>query len=139
MKMPLDPSHFELPMSLATCVLGAALSVLGLVGATVAGWYVSLASIDPQELAIQPLHVVLIGFIVALATFIVLILRAVWGRGIDTVNRFSSALDNQAAAIDNQSKQIAELIDLQTKRVEKLEGLSFDVLRTSASHERNPH
>jgi len=139
MKMPLDSSHLELPFYLATCILGAAVSVLGLVGATVAGWYVSLVTIDPAELAIQPLHVVLIGFIVALATFIVLILRAVWGRGIETVNRFSAALDNQAAAIDNQAKQIADLIDLQTNRVEKLEGLSFDALRTSASHERNHH
>ncbi|OYW70490.1 MAG: hypothetical protein B7Z37_30545, partial [Verrucomicrobia bacterium 12-59-8] len=103
---------------------------LGIVAATVAGWYVRLASIDPQELAIQPLHVVLIGFIIALAGFIVLILRAVWGKGIETVNRFSDALNNQA-------QQIAELIELQTKRVEKLETLSFDALREAAMQANN--
>lgn len=126
MKLPLDPSHFDMPLSLATCIIGAAVSALGIVSATVAGWYVQLANIDPQELAIQPLHVVLIGFIIALAAFIVLILRAVWGKGIETVNRFSDALNNQA-------QQIAELIDLQTRRVEKLETLSFDALREAAS------
>lgn len=122
MKLPLDPSHFDMPLSLATCIFGAAVSALGLVAATVAGWYLKLANIDPQELSIQPLHVVLIGFIIALAGFIVLILRAVWGRGIETVNRFSDALNNQA-------QQIADLIELQTRRVEKLETLSFDALR----------
>lgn len=126
MKLPLDPYHFDMPLSLATCVMGAAVSALGLVAATVAGWYVQLANIDPQELAIQPLHVVLIGFIIALAAFIVLILRAVWGKGIETVNRFSDALNNQAGKIE-------ELIEIQTKRVDKLEALSFDALRDAAS------
>ncbi|MFC5457333.1 hypothetical protein [Prosthecobacter fluviatilis] len=133
MKLPLDPSHFDMPLSLATCIFGAAVSALGLVAATVAGWYLKLANIDPQELSIQPLHVVLIGFIIALAGFIVLILRAVWGRGIETVNRFSDALNNQA-------QQIADLIELQTRRVEKLETLSFDALRGAtlqASHTTN--
>lgn len=125
MKLPLDPSHFDMPISLATYVIGAAVSVLGIVGATVAGWYWQLATIDPAELAIQPLHVVLIGFIIALAAFIVLILRAVWGKGVQTVDKFSEALNNQA-------QQIAELIELQTKRVEKLEALSFDALREAA-------
>jgi len=126
MRFPLDPSHFEVPLSLATCIMGAAVSALGLVVATVAGWYVQLANIDPAELAIQPLHVVLIAFIIALAAFIVLILRAVWGKGIDTVNRFSDALNNQAVKIE-------ELIEIQTKRVDKLEELSFDALRDAAS------
>ncbi|MFZ2278414.1 MAG: hypothetical protein WAW39_11465 [Prosthecobacter sp.] len=126
MKFQLDPSHFDMPISLATCIIGAAVSALGLVAATVAGWWVKFATIDPQELAIQPLHVVLIGFIIALAAFIVLILRAVWGKGIETVNRFSDALNNQA-------QQIAELIELSTKRAEKLETLSFDALRDAAS------
>jgi len=126
MKFPLDHSHFDMPVSLATYIIGAAVSALGIVSATVAGWYVSLASIDPAELAIQPLHVVLIGFIIALAGFIVLILRAVWGKGIATVNRFSDAMNNQ-------SQQIADLIELQTKRVEKLEELSFDALRASTT------
>ena len=126
MKFHLDPSHFEVPLSLATCIMGAAVSALGLVVATVAGWYVQLANIDPAELAIQPLHVVLIAFIIALAAFIVLILRAVWGKGIDTVNRFSDALNNQAVKIE-------ELIEIQTKRVDKLEELSFDALRDAAS------
>ena len=126
MKFPFDPSHYDMPISLATCIIGAAVSALGLIGATVAGWYVRLANIDPQELAVQPLHVVLIGFIIALAAFIVLILRAVWGKGIETVNRFSDALNNQAVKIE-------ELIEIQTKRVDKLEALSFDALRDAAS------
>lgn len=130
MKLPLDPSHFDMPSSLATYIIGAAVSVLGLISATVAGWWVKFATIDPAELAIQPLHVVLIGFIIALAAFIVLILRAVWGKGIETVNRFSDALNNQA-------QQIAELIELSTKRVEKLETLSFDALREAASGANN--
>lgn len=37
MKFPLDPSHFEVPLSLATCIMGAAVSALGLVVATAAG------------------------------------------------------------------------------------------------------
>ena len=126
MKFPFDPSHYDMPISLATCIIGAAVSALGLIGATVAGWDVRLANIDPQELAVQPLHVVLIGFIIALAGFIVLILRAVWGKGTETVNRFSDALNNQAA-------QIAELIELQTKRVEKLENLSYDTLKEATT------
>jgi hypothetical protein len=126
MKLPFDPSHFDMPISLATCIIGAAVSAMGLVAATLAGWYGQLANIDPQELAVQPLHVVLIGFIIALAAFIVLILRAVWGKGIETVNRFSDALNNQAGKIE-------ELIEIQTKRVDKLEALSFDALRDAAS------
>lgn len=126
MKFPIDPSHFEMPISLATCIIGAAVSALGLIGTTVVGWYIRLANIDPAELAVQPLHVVLIGFIIALAAFIVLILRAVWGKGIETVNRFSDALNNQAGKIE-------ELIEIQTKRVDKLEALSFDALRDAAS------
>jgi hypothetical protein len=126
MKFPIDPSHFDLPLSLATGIIGAALSVLGIIGATAAGWYTSLANIDPAELAIQPLHVVLIGFIIALGGFIVLILRAVWGKGIETVNRFSDALNHQTGKIE-------ELIEIQTKRVDKLEALSFDALRDAAS------
>lgn len=130
MRLPFDPSHYDMPISLATCIIGAAVSALGLIGATVAGWYVQLANIDPQELAVQPLHVVLIGFIIALAAFIVLILRAVWGKGIETVNRFSDALNSQ-------TQQIKELIELQTKRVAKLESLSFAALEDAAGN--NPH
>lgn len=126
MKLPFDPSHFDIPLSLATYITGAIVSTVGIVLATVAGWYVQLASIDPAELAIQPLHVVLIGFIIALAAFIVLILRTVWGKGIETVNRFSDSQNNLAT-------QIAELIDLQTKRVEKLEGLSYETLKDATN------
>lgn len=126
MKLPFDPSNFEMPVSLATGIIGAALSAAGIVVATLVGWWVRLANIDPAELAIQPLHVVLIAFIIALAAFIVLILRAVWGKGIETVNRFSDALNNQAGKIE-------ELIEIQTKRVDKLEALSFDALRDAAS------
>lgn len=130
MKFTLDPSHFEMPISLATCIIGAAVSAAGLLAATVTGWWARFATIDPAELAIQPLHVVLIGFIIALAAFIVLILRAVWGKGIETVNRFSDALNNQ-------TQQIKELIELQTKRVAKLESLSFAALEDAAGN--NPH
>lgn len=122
MKIPFDSSHFDAPFALLGYIFGAVASLCGIVAATVTGWFYTLAAIDPSELAIQPLHVVLIGFIVALATFIVLILRAVWGRGIDTVNRFSEA--NEALA-----KSIRTLTELQTSRVSKLEDLSLDALR----------
>jgi len=39
MKLPFDPSHFDMPLSLATCIIGAAVSAVGLVAATVAGWW----------------------------------------------------------------------------------------------------
>ena len=134
MRLPFDPSHYDMPISLATGIIGAALSAAGIVVATLAGWWVRLANIDPAELAIQPLHVVLIAFIIALAAFIVLILRAVWGKGIETVNRFSDALNNQTGKIE-------ELIEIQTRRVDKLEALSFDALRDAASGMNNspPH
>lgn len=130
MKFPFDSSHFDMPCALIASILGAAISVIGLVSATLMGWIAHLATIDPTELAIQPLHVVLIAFIIALAAFIVLILRAVWGKGIETVNRFSDALNNQTGKIE-------ELIEIQTKRVDKLEALSFDALRDAASGTNN--
>lgn len=37
MKLPLDPSHFEMPVSLATYVVGAVVSAAGIVAATLAG------------------------------------------------------------------------------------------------------
>lgn len=126
MKLPFDHSHLDIPLSLASYITGAILSAAGIVVATLAGWYVQLASIDPQELAIQPLHVVLIGFIIALAAFIVLILRTVWGKGVETVNRFSDSQNNLA-------NQIAELIELETKRVEKLESLSYETLKDATN------
>lgn len=126
MKFPFDSLHLDVPVSLATYTVGAAISAAGVVATTVAGWYIKLAAIDPQELAIQPLHVVLISFIIALAVFIVLILRAVWGKGLETVNRFSDVMSTQNA-------KLGELIDLQTKRVEKLESLSFDTLKEATS------
>lgn len=33
MKLPLDPSHFDMPSSLATYIIGAAVSALGIVAA----------------------------------------------------------------------------------------------------------
>lgn len=124
MKLHFITHHLDMPISLCMYIIGAVGSIAGIIGTAVAGWYVKLATIDPQDLAIQPLHVVLIGFIIALATFIVLILRAVWGKGVQTVDGFTNALNNQ-------SDQIGQLIDLQTKRVEKLEGLAFDSLQHS--------
>lgn len=125
MKIPFDPSHLETPTAMLGYVMGAVVSLFGIVAATITGWFYSLATIDPSELAIQPLHVVLIGFIVALATFIVLILRAVWGRGIETVNRFSDANERLA-------NSIRTLTELQTARVTKLEELSLEALRDAA-------
>jgi hypothetical protein len=101
MKLPFDPSHFEMPARLVTCILGAAMSAWG-----------RLATIDPAELAIQPRHGVLIGFILALSAFIVLILRAVWGKGIETVNLFNAVLNIQA-------QQIAELVKLSIAALKK--------------------
>ena len=89
----------------------------------------SLAIIPPEDLAIQPLHVVLIGFIVALAGFIVLILRAVWGKGIDTVNRLSHSQETFVDKMDDMLKELKNIADVQNNRLAKLEELSYDALR----------
>jgi hypothetical protein len=112
----------DMPLQLALCIAGAFVSAVGTCATAIIGAIHDLAVIEPDELAIQPLHVVLIGFIIALATFIVLILRAVWGRGIDTVNRFSDAQERLTAKME-------ELCQLQTRRVEKLEEISLSALR----------
>ena len=127
MRIPFDPAHFEMPLQLACYILGACASAAGMAVTALVGTFQTVAVIPPEELAVQPLHVVLIGFIVALATFIVLILRAVWGRGLDTVNRFSDAQERTISKME-------ELCQLQSKRVEKLEELSLAALKDAANH-----
>jgi hypothetical protein len=128
-KFPFDPQHLEIPITLAYQIFGAIASIGGIIAATMFGLFHSLAFIPPEELAIQPLHVVLIGFIVALAGFIVLILRAVWGKGIDTVNRLSRSQESFADKMDDMLNALKEIADVQNHRLAKLEELSYDALR----------
>lgn len=65
MKLLFDPSHLEMPFSLATCIIGSVTSLRGIIGVTLVGWWVQFATIDPQKLAIQPLREALTGFIIA--------------------------------------------------------------------------
>ena len=129
MKFPFDPQHLEIPITLAYQIFGALASIGGIIAATMFGLFHSLAFIPPEELAIQPLHVVLIGFIIALSGFIVLILRAVWGKGIDTVNRLSLSQECFVDKMDDMLKALKSVADVQNNRLEKLEELSYDALR----------
>lgn len=129
MKFPLDPQHLDVPITLAYQILGAITAIGGIIATTMYGLVHSLAIIPPEDLAIQPLHVVLIGFIVALAGFIVLILRAVWGKGIDTVNRMSHSQETFVDKMDDMLKALKNIADVQNNRLAKLEELSYDALR----------
>lgn len=129
MKFPLDPQHLDVPITLAYQILGAITAIGGIIATTMYGLVHSLAIIPPEDLAIQPLHVVLIGFIVALAGFIVLILRAVWGKGIDTVNRLSHSQETFVDKMDDMLKALKNIADVQNNRLAKLEELSYDALR----------
>lgn len=122
MKLLLE--NLDIPMALAGKIIGAVVSLAGVVGTALYGSYHRLATIDPQELAIQPIHVVLIGFIVALATFIVLILRAVWGKGVSTVDKFSASLDSLA-------NEIRTLVKTQDETMRQFQNISLDALRES--------
>jgi hypothetical protein len=131
MKIPLDPQYFDLPISLAYQIAGAAISGLGIVATTVYGCYTKMAVISPEELALQPLHVVLILFIVALATFIALILRAVWGKGLATLNRFSDCLENLTNLLKQMDTNITEMRADQRNSLDKFQDLSLDALKAA--------
>jgi hypothetical protein len=133
MKIPLDPQHFDLPMALAYQIAGAFISGLGIIATTAYGCYAKIAVISPEELALQPLHVVLILFIVALATFIALILRAVWGKGLSTMNRFADCLDNLTKMIHDVGTKIEQLQEAQNNSLRDYQNLSLDALKSKAS------
>lgn len=142
MKVPLDPQHYDVPMNMLGYIFGAAFSGLGVIATTLYGFYHQIASLSPEELAIQPLHVILIVFIVALAAFIVLILRAVWGSGISTVTKFSGSLDKLSERMEETLRVLKEIADVQANRLAKLEDLSIDTLRSAADvtkGSRNDH
>lgn len=133
MKIPLDPQHFDLPVALAYQIAGAFISGLGIIATTAYGCYAKIAVISPEELALQPLHVVLILFIVALATFIALILRAVWGKGLSTMNRFADCLDNLTKMIHDVGAKIEQLQEAQNNSLRDYQNLSLDALKSKAS------
>lgn len=137
MKIPLDTQYFDLPISLAYQIAGAALSGLGIVATTVYGCYTKMAVISPEELALQPLHVVLILFIVALATFIALILRAVWGKGLSTMNRFADCLDELTKLLKDIEKGIKDLQEDQKNSLRDFQNLSFDALKGASKASKN--
>jgi len=133
MKLPLDPQHLELPVALAYHIAGAFVSGIGILATTAYGCYHKLAVISPEELALQPLHVVLILFIVALATFIALILRAAWGRGLNTMNRFADCLEGLSKMIKEVGGKIEQLQDAQNNSLRDFQTLSLDALKAKAS------
>lgn len=129
MKIPFDPQHFDLPVALAYQIAGALVSGLGIIATTAYGCYAKIAVISPEELALQPLHVVLILFIVALATFIALILRAVWSKGLATLNRFSDCLENLTKLLKQMDTNITEMRADQRNSLDKFQDLSLDALK----------
>lgn len=131
MRLPLD--NLDLPMALAYQIGGAMFSVLGIAITTIVGSVTELAVLSPEELAIQPLHVVLILFIVALATFIALILRAAWGRGLNTMNRFADCLEDLSKMIKEVGGKIEQLQDAQNNSLRDFQTLSLDALKAKAS------
>lgn len=132
MKVMFDPQHFDLPVALAYHIAGAFVSGLGILATTVYGCYHKLAVISPEELALQPLHVVLILFIVALATFIALILRAVWGKGLPAINKFSDALIALTEAVGKLDRNISDMRADYDKSVDKYQDLALDALKGAA-------
>lgn len=101
-------------------IIGAAVAGVGTVTTAAYQWIVAAA--DPHDLSMQPLHVILIGFIVALAAFIGLILRAVWTRLMPALNKVSSAMNSL-------SRQVDELNENLTKKTEHFDRFAFSVLR----------
>jgi len=132
-KLPFDPQYLEIPITLAYQIFGAITAIGGIIATTMYGLVHSLAVIPPEDLAIQPLHVVLIGFIIALSSFIVLILRAVWGKGIDTVNRLTRSQESFTDKMDDMLNALKEIADVQNNRLAKLEELSYDALRDATT------
>lgn len=132
MKVMFDPQHFDLPVTLAYHIAGAFVSGLGILATTVYGCYHKLAVISPEELALQPLHVVLIAFIIALGAFVALICRAVWGKGLSTMNRIADSLDNFGKTLITLNSNITEMRKDQEKSIEKYQDLSLDALKGAA-------
>jgi len=126
-------SSLDLPVALAYHIAGATVSGLGIVATTAYGCYTRMAVISPEELALQPLHVVLILFIVALAAFIALILRAVWGKGLSTMNRFADCLDSLTKMIHDVGTKIEQLQEDQNKSLRDYQNLSLDALKAKSS------
>ena len=124
-------------MALAYHIVGAFVSGLGILATTAYGCYHKIAAISPEELALQPLHVVLILFIVALATFIALILRAVWGKGLATMNRFSDCLDNLTKLLKQMDLNISEMRADQRNSLDKFQDLSLDALKGASKASKN--
>lgn len=137
MKILLDPQHFDLPVALAYHITGALVSGVGILATTAYGCYHKLAVISPEELALQPLHVVLILFIVALATFIALILRAVWGKGLPAINKFSDALIALTEAVGKLDKNISDMRADYDKSVDKYQDLALDALKGAGKASKN--
>jgi hypothetical protein len=132
MKIPLDIFHVDHSTSLLGYVTGAAISLVGAVTTGAAWMYERLAFVDPQELALQPLHVVLIAFIIALSAFIVLILRAVWGKGLETMDRLAESVNRLVTRID-------VLAERDSERQQQLDNMSLDALRDLAASGRLSH
>ena len=140
MKMSLDPQHLDLPVALAYQIAGAFFSGIGVIATTAYGYYNKIAVISPEDLALQPLHVVLIFFIIALATFIALVLRAVWGKGLSTMNRFSECIEGLTLLLKQMDTNITEMRRHQQDSLDKFQDLSLDALKsgaTKASKQRN--
>ena len=129
MKIFFDPQSFDLPVALGYNIAGACISGLGILATTAYGCYTKMAVISPEELALQPLHVVLIMFIVALAAFIALILRAVWGKGLSTLNRFTDCLEKLANLLNQMDANITEMRADQRNSLDKFQNLSLDALK----------
>lgn len=131
MRLPIE--HIEIPCSLACQIAGVIASIGGIIATTIYGAFNRMAVLSPEELAIQPLHVILILFIVALAAFIVLILRTVWGKGVETVNRFSESNERIADQMQGMILAIKDMADVQSNRLAKLEELSFEALKEATA------
>lgn len=129
MKIFFDSPSFDLPVALVYNIAGACISGLGILATTAYGCYTKMAVISPEELALQPLHVVLIMFIVALAAFIALILRAVWGKGLSTLNRFSDCLEKLTNLLNQMDANITEMRADQRNSLDKFQNLSLDALK----------
>jgi predicted PurR-regulated permease PerM len=68
-------------------------------------------------------------FIVALAAFIALILRAVWGKGLSTLNRFSDCLEKLTNLLNQMDANITEMRADQRNSLDKFQNLSLDALK----------
>jgi hypothetical protein len=127
MKLPLD--NIDVPIALTAQICGVLVSSAGIAATTIYGSFHYIAAVSPEELAIQPLHVILITFIIALSTFIVLILRAVWGKGVNTVNRFSDAIEMLIRHLEELKESISDMKKHQNNSLDRFQELSLNALR----------